>query len=107
MKFELRSKGVRMTDELRNHVERHLGFALRRFGDRVQRVRVRLQDINGPRGGEDIQCQIHATMAPRGDLVIQELRADPFAAVARASDRVGHAISRQVDRMHSRRKARR
>ncbi len=107
MKLEFRSNGVRISEALAEHAERRLRFALGRFGERVRRVRVQLTDVNGPRGGEDIQCRVLASLAPHGELVIQEVNHDPFAAVARASDRAGHSLSRHVRRIRARRRGRR
>lgn len=106
MKLELHAKGLTLTDGLRAHVERKLRFALGRFGARVRSVRVQLQDLNGPRGGEDIRCQIQAHLAPTGTLTIQETRRDPFAAVARACDRVSARVTRHIVRRRLQRKGR-
>ena len=107
MKLELHGKGVRLNQRLRSHVERRLRFALDRFGGRVRRVRVRLQDLNGPRGGEDIRCHIQAWLTPGQMVLVEETRADPFTAVARASDRIGHNISRRFGRFRDRFRRRR
>ena len=53
MKLNVRTEGVQITEGLLEHVDRKLRFALGRFGDHVRDVRVRLKDVNGPRGGED------------------------------------------------------
>ena len=106
MKIELRSKGVRMTDGLRTFIEKKLRFALGRFSQRVRRVRVMLTDINGPKGGEDIECHIRANLGPAGAVTIKETRGDAFAAVARASDRASQHLSRHLSRAHTGRRGR-
>ncbi|MEM7517756.1 MAG: hypothetical protein AAF368_12650, partial [Planctomycetota bacterium] len=58
MNLEVRTEGVQITETLREHVERKLRFALGSFGDRIRSVRIRLKDVNGPRGGEDILCNL-------------------------------------------------
>jgi hypothetical protein len=42
-----------LTDALRIHAERRLHFSLSNYDERIQRVVLRLSDINGPRGGAD------------------------------------------------------
>jgi len=106
MKLELRAKGVHMTDGLREFIDKKLRVALGRFSHRVQRVRVRLTDINGPRGGEDIQCHIQAHLGRGGAVMIDETRGDAFAAVARASQRVSQYLSRHISRAHRARRGR-
>jgi len=106
MKLELRSKGVRMTAQLRSFIEKRLQFATSRFGPRVHRVRVLLLDINGPRGGEDIQCHIQASLGRAGEVKIKETRCDPYSAVARAVGRAGQQVSRRLSRARADRRGR-
>lgn len=106
MQLELRARGVRVTRALREHIEKRLHHALGRFNDQLQGIRVELTDINGPRGGEDVECRIQADVAGGGTLIIDELRACPFTAVARASDRIGHSARRRMGRIASRRRGR-
>ncbi|GJM23428.1 MAG: hypothetical protein DHS20C15_33430 [Planctomycetota bacterium] len=103
MKFEFRARGLKLSKALRDHVEARLHYALGRFGDRVRRVQVQFTDVNGPRGGEDIECRVLARLAPRGEIVVQELRGNPFAAAALAAQRVGYSASRFFERQNDRR----
>jgi putative sigma-54 modulation protein len=106
MNFELHSKNVKMTHTLQAFIERRLRTITKRFGDRIHRVRVRLADINGPRGGEDIQCQIQASLGSFGIVTIQETRGDPFTAFARASTRASQQLKRQFSRARTDRRGR-
>ena len=107
MKLELRTQSLELTDRLKKHVDRHLRYALTRFGPRLRRVRVLVRDVNGPRGGRDIECKIRAELTTRETLVIHDQHHDPFAAVAHASDRMAFAISRRLERIQHRRRNRR
>ena len=107
MKMQLRTKGIPITQALEAHIERRVRFALSRFGQKIRSVTVRLTDLNGPKGGEDIQCKILAYMTPGEGVIVNDRSEDPFTAVARASERIGHSISRRVRRMKARRKGRR
>ena len=106
MQLDVRTSGLPMTDGLREFVERKLRYALGRFGQRVRHVRVRLTDVNGPKKGEDIRCLIHARLVPGGTLTIEEQRADPFVAVARATERASRRLARELDKLHTRRRGR-
>ena len=98
MQIELRTKGVRVGPELRAAVERRLGFALDRFEQRIVRVVVRVEDLNGPRGGEDKLCRIDVHLRGSGTLRVRA-RADAVVpAVHMAADRAGHALARWVQR---------
>ena len=106
MRLDVHAQGIPLTERLRAHIDRQVQFALSAFGSRIRHVRVQLRDLNGPRGGEDVHCQIQARLEPRGDVIIKETRADSFGAVARATDRVKQAVSRQLARARARRRRR-
>ena len=106
MKFDLRSEGVLLSGGLRAFIEKKLAGSLGRLAHRVRRVRVRLTDVNGPRNGIDIRCHVQASVAGGRVVTIEELRSDPFTAVARASDRVRRGILRHVERHKAQRRGR-
>lgn len=87
---------------------RRLEFALGRFASRVRSLRVRLTDLNGPRGGLDKKCLITARLdRPRRVIVIEDIDADERVAVSRAVERLARAVSRAVrSALESRAKAR-
>jgi ribosome-associated translation inhibitor RaiA len=103
VQFQLRGRGIRVTEQLAEHVEQRLKTAFGRLGDRVREVRVQLTDENGPRGGEDIHCRIQASLEPRGTLIVDQRADDPFVAVAAAAERTAHTMRRQVGRLRRRR----
>ena len=98
MRMHVRSRGFELTDALRAHAERRLLFALSRFGRRLQSVLLRIDDVNGPRGGADKRCQIVARLAPWGDVRVEELDGDLYAAIDRAADRLARAVARETAR---------
>ncbi len=93
-------RGVVLDEALRERVERRLGFALGRFGDRVGRVAVHLSDVNGPRGGVDKRCRIVAEVpgGRSGAVVIEDAAAELDPLIDRAADRIGQSVRRRLDR---------
>ena len=51
VKIQIRGRNVVISEALRTHVERRLGFALSRFGQRIARVIVRFSDSEGETAG--------------------------------------------------------
>ena len=102
MKLDIRTQGIELTERLRSHVERHLRYALTRFGPRMRRVSVQLRDVNGPRGGRDIECKVLVELTTRETLVLTDTHDTAYAAVANASGRVAFAISRRLGRAQAR-----
>jgi ribosome-associated translation inhibitor RaiA len=97
MRIEVKAKGIRAAD-VDEHVRRRLMFAVGRFGDRVRSARVRLADVNGPKGGEDKRCRIELDMRPGGRVFAESVEPDWQAAVDLAADRAGRSVSRAFER---------
>lgn len=103
MELELRVRGTYFLDALRDYAERRLRFSVRRLNPRIKRLRVSVEDVNGPRGGVDKRCRIVADMSPSGNLVIEETDTRAHEAVDRAADRLRRNVRRELKRRQSRR----
>ena len=97
MQIQIKRRGIEHDEELNQHVLRHLHFALGRFAPKVRQVDVLLADANGPRGGLDGECRVIVRTGRGEYVVVEELRKDLYAAVARAADRAGRAVSRHME----------
>ena len=98
MRLTIHARKVALNATLRSRVERRLGFALGRFGNRIDRVTVRLEDLNGPRGGVDQRCRIEACLVRSGKLLVEVVDAEIEAAVDRAADRMARRVRTTLDR---------
>ncbi len=97
MQIELRINSNGLPDLVRPYVERRLRFALSRFGNRVGHILVRVA-VNGR--GEN-SCRITAEVLSFGrltTLAIEESGPDLFAAIDRATGRIGHLCAREIER---------
>ena len=104
MAFDLRVQHGKPTRELRDHVERRLGFALGRFAGRIGRVTVYVEDLNGPRGGVDQRCRIQVSLVPSGIVMAEGMGAEAIAAVNRAAERVARQMRNEFDRRRATRR---
>lgn len=98
MEIRLTARNVELSDDLREHIERRIYFALSRFGHRIRKVDVKVEDINGPRGGMDKRCSVIVRIAPGRRVAIEDSDSDILVAVDRAADRLGRAVAREIDR---------
>ena len=97
MKIRIHDGDVPIDDLLRAHLERRLGYALSAFGDRVKDIVVRVSS-DAPAGSPPLnRCDIDVTLRPR-HLRVADTGANPFMAVANASDRLVRAVGRAVER---------
>jgi ribosomal subunit interface protein len=101
----IRGERIKLGTELREYITRRLHFALGRFSPALERVSVRVGDVNGPRGGMDKQCHIRVELRASGGTPItaEVCEADLYAAVDRATDRIGRTVARTLDRQRRRR----
>ena len=77
----------------KSYVERRLHFALARFGERVGAIAVRIAA-----DGRTARCRISAEVRPFGRVSVDESDADMFAALDRATGRIGRVFGRELER---------
>jgi ribosomal subunit interface protein len=94
---------LKATEAIRQHIDRRLMSAVGRFQHRVRAVTIWLEDTNGPRkGGADKACQIEVLLDTphHKSLIVEEVDADMYNAISRASERVSQAVRRDVGRVN-------
>jgi ribosome-associated translation inhibitor RaiA len=88
-----------LEDAVRSFLDQALYSSFQRFYREREKLRVTLQDINGPRGGVDKSCRIEVRLFPSGRWVMQEVRnANVFAAINLAIRRVKYSMRKSVER---------
>lgn len=98
MQLDIQANGFSMTDSIRDYTALRMAFALKRDDKQVMGVKVRLSDINGPRGGVDKRCQIDLTLAGQNDIVIEDIETNLYVAIDRASERCARTLTRRLER---------
>jgi ribosome-associated translation inhibitor RaiA len=94
----IRSVEVALNAEDRAHVRRKLGTKLGKFVRSIERVSVRVEDVNGPRGGVDTACRIKVVLSGLPSVVVEEQSASLHAAIDRSFSRTERAVRRSVQR---------
>jgi hypothetical protein len=95
--LSIRSR-VRIDDETRAQLRARLTRKLGKYAMQIERVSLRLDDLNGPRGGVDIVCKIKVVLAGLPSIVAEERAPDVREAAVRAGDVVTRAVRRALDR---------
>jgi ribosome-associated translation inhibitor RaiA len=101
MKVDVRFHALESSAALRDYAVQRAHTHLDRFDHELTLVVVRIGDINGPRGSLDKRCRVTVHGRRIGSSTLDELRADPYAAVEVAIDRVAEAVARQIARARS------
>lgn len=103
MIIEVRGSTVPISEALEEHILRRLDFAMRKFDGRIERVVVRLVDLNGPKGGPDKRCRVEARLLSRSQsLVVEAIDADAYAAVSQAVARLDERVARTLSKQRVR-----
>ena len=83
---------------LRDVAVDRLTFVMRRLGTFVARARLRLSDVNGPRGGVDKRCQVELKTDAGSTVVITAASHDWRTAIDDALARAAQVMRRQLQR---------
>ena len=104
MRIDIHSSKFALTESLRSHIERRVQFALSWAYHRLPHIQLRLDDVNGPKGGVDKVCRIQIPVAGGKPVVIEEIQADMVTAIDRAIERAARTISRRIERSRAHRR---
>jgi len=97
MNIEIRATNVEVTTALEEHITRKIRGAVGAERDHLDRVLVRICDVNGPKGGRDIHCHVVARLRGR-TLVVHDLGGDAFEAAANAAARLSELMVSVIER---------
>jgi ribosome-associated translation inhibitor RaiA len=98
MPAHVRVTGVRLDDEHREYVRRKLGAKLAKFSRAIERVTVRVSDMNGPRGGVDQVCRVKVVLTGLPSVLVERRSTDARVAIDSAIRGIEQAVRRAVDR---------
>lgn len=101
MDFEVRSAHVNLGPTLRDYVQQRLDRSLGRMKNRIGRVTIHLDDVNGPKRGADKRCLAEAKLVRSGTIVAEVTAGDFRTAVDEAADRLATQLHRQLDRQRA------
>lgn len=104
MLLKIHTHDFSLTGALKSHVDSKIRLALGRYTERIQRVDITLTDINGPRGGEDMRCQLVIKPEGMASFVVQETAEDLYSAISIAAHRAKRSMERQMCRLKNQRR---
>ena len=90
--------GAALDDDQRAYVGRKLGMKLGKFASSIERISVRVTDVNGPRGGVDQRCRVKVVLSGLPSVVVERRHANVEAAINTALRATEEAVRRVVGR---------
>lgn len=94
--LNIRTAGVEVDDELREIIRVRLQRKLGKFAHHVSRVTARFRDLNGPRGGRDVQCALKAVIDGAPSIVVTEVAMAPREAFDDAAKQLERAVRKDL-----------
>ncbi len=94
----IRAAGVTLDAADRDYLRRKLGRKLGKFARSIERTSVRIEDVNGPRGGIDKSCRIKVVLSGLPSVVVEERHESLQAAMDGALRRIEYAVRQRVER---------
>ena len=102
MEIEVFERNVTLSGDQKNLITRRLEFALGRFEMHLGTVKVTICDLNGPRGGSDLQCRLHVAMRSGREVLVNEVGETVEASITMAADRAARTIARRLQKSRDR-----
>jgi len=92
-----------LSSAIQEHVTDRVEAALGQHEHHIGRVMVRLEDLNGPKGGIDQRCHITIAIPKHTDVIIDERGEDAYATISHAADRAKNAVGRLLEKVKEQR----
>ncbi len=104
MKVNVRGVHFTLTDAIKRHVAKHLVEPIEHFYDsEAAEIEIHLRDVNGPKGGNDMECSVTVRVPNGASIHVTEVSDDIYKSVDLARDRVERATKRLVERSQDKR----
>jgi len=97
----IRVEGVELDEDERAYIRRRLGEKLGKYARSIERVTVRVRDVNGPRGGVDLLCRIKVVLSGLPSVVVEHQAASLRSVLTGALTGAERAVRRTVQRTRS------
>ncbi len=94
----IRAPQVELAAIERDYIRRKLGRKLGKYAGSIERASVRVEDVNGPRGGVDQSCRIKIVLTGLPSIVFEGRNESLNAAVDAALSGVERAARRTLER---------
>jgi len=94
----IRVLGTYLSKNERNEFRKQLGWKLGKLGRAVERVTLRVTDVNGPRGGMDQVCRIKVVLNKLPSVLVEAQNDSVDLAFRNALSRTERAVRRSLQR---------
>jgi putative sigma-54 modulation protein len=98
MELTITDLKMELSTENLSHIQKKILSMFSKFCERVQVIKVTIDDVNGPKGGEDKQCRVVIYSKGIPDIVITDNQTSVMSAVNIALSRARLSFLKKVKR---------
>ena len=102
MRVDIVGRSLSLSDSHREYIHRRIEFAFARSAHSINVIAVMLTDVNGPKGGVDVQCKLVISIPGLDHLVVSDTQTDIHQAVDSAVARASQSLIKRVKRRNLR-----
>jgi putative sigma-54 modulation protein len=97
MKVLMRTNLGAITAAMSAHVDRRAAAIMGKHAGQIRTVRLRVEDQNGPRGGQDKRCRVTVELVRGGQVTAEARGSNFYLVVDRGIRRAAQAVGRTVE----------
>lgn len=98
MEIRMVANDFSLTPSLRDYLQCSLHAAFAPMRDKIANIAVRLRDLNAPRGGRDMFCQVSVKMPGQPEVLVKAVQENMQSAIDYAVRRAAHRAVRLITR---------
>jgi ribosome hibernation promoting factor len=102
--LDVRARGFDLTPSMYRRAVDHIAAKVAKHTRVISNLSVRLQDVNGPKGGLDKRCRVELQMAGFAPIIVDETDQDAYTAMDVAGERLRKVVGQVLDERRSRRR---
>lgn len=96
MQTVIHSNDFALTDAMDNFIKQQAGKSMKVCADQVERLVIRLKDINGSKGGQDKECCVEVKLANYAPIVVSKRSANAYSGIREALGRASRTTLRKL-----------
>lgn len=93
MRIDVRDRGFKVGEGVKNYVGLRLMSVLDHLAGQVESVTVRLTDVDAPGGGIAKRCRMLARLASSREVHVEETDTTLYSAIDRGAERLVHGVA--------------
>ncbi len=98
MQIQMIAKEFSITPSLRSYLDRRLETGFSSVNVKIREIAIRLRDLNGPRGGCDMMCQISVSIPGGPEVIVKEVQENMYTAIDLAVKRAAYRVTQILNR---------